>query len=46
MMLSFVVLDENGVIQIITSELDIACHIAQFLEDQGHRPRVELLTDW
>lgn len=46
MMMGFAVLDENNVIYIITSELDIACHIAQSLEDLGHKPRVEFITDW
>lgn len=43
-MLSFVVFDEFGCIRLLTSELEIACFVAQSLEEKGLHPRIELMA--
>lgn len=43
--MGFVVLNEYGAVEIITSELDIANFVAESMEEHGHKATIILFSE-
>ena len=43
--MGFLVLNEYGAVEIITSELDIAHFVAESMEERGHKATIILLSE-